>query len=164
MFKILLSLPLVVFASAAVAEGRPTPETAFAKSAFVALHSLPRPANDIDASLSYFASADAFAEFVRTSRATPFTGVASVADISVTYDFVEGTDAFSVGKGMPDGSVAVMFNVVQHVKASGREADNCFAVSAIVRSEPLGIRGLATGFSLEGMETRPIPLADCQAK
>lgn len=162
MLKILLALPAIAIASAALADDTTGAATSFAKSAFVSLHSLPRPANDLDASLSYFANADAFVDFVRTTRATPLSGIASLADISVTYEFVPGSDAIKVGMNVPEGSTEIMFNAIQHVSAGGRSADNCFAVSTVVRSEPLGIRGLESGFSLAGMDTRPIPLADCR--
>jgi hypothetical protein len=83
------------------------------------------------------------------------SGIASLADISVTYEFVPSSDAIKLGMNVPDGSAEIMFNAIQHVSAGGRSADNCFAVSTVVRSEPLGICGLESGFSLVGLTSSP---------
>jgi hypothetical protein len=161
MIKLLISLSMLFVASSADANEFMTKETEFAKSAFGALYSLPRPANDIDASYGYFSNGAAFAEFVKTTRATPYAGIASATAQSVSYDFPGTDDAFEVRSDFDAGTAGIRFKATQHITVGVATLENCFAVFAVVRRVPFYLPGVGTGFSLDRIETKPLPVDAC---
>lgn len=151
------SVAILLSGPVSAADDQVNEDLNFARSGFATLFSLPRPQNDLDRSYGLFQNAEAFAEFVKSSRSTPMSGISNSSGLSISYTFPKDY-MFSINQDMPHNIRRYQFKALQQIKVGKRKSFNCFDVIADVT-----LRNVSDvqGYSFNKIDVKPAASASC---